>query len=321
MPYPEIVEEKLKASRKAADFDPSETDPEDELTLEQTKWEEKRALNESWDTKLKEEENRVAGVKENMVDISKKWTDKSQDNAGGLIRPSTYNWLAEGYRSGLYGCNTQTCSTMRAAGATVPNKVFNEKTDVWEDNTVNYNNRTYSGGDSFPIITGNTQFDERASNLGLNLRPKDSLPENADLVRVNYDNTPGNPNYNPDARQRGTTHSTIAGTQNGEMTSFYNSGNIARGISNSTSYTRSSDFDNTDQNKDNRYGKNRLMNYEGNLPYLRSQARRHSNVSPISPNLQAELVKNQKVKPVSTNAKITANTSGINSLFKKLKKK
>ena len=183
MPYPEIVEEKLKASRKATDFDPSETDPE---------W---ASLNQDWMDKGKDfmnEKEYVRNTRKEMWNIGKKnirgrFADDlnltldsegkrqlidpktNQPYASGLMQSSTIDSLhTAGGSSSItpiqeagYGssCNSFTCEIARKAGV----KSIN---DFSYRDPITGSNVNVKKGDPLKAVPSNEFFDTIAHNYG-----------------------------------------------------------------------------------------------------------------------------------------------------------
>tara|TARA_R110000765_G_C18839306_1_gene597773 strand:- start:71 stop:1063 length:993 start_codon:yes stop_codon:yes gene_type:complete len=322
MPYPEIVKKNLPISPDS-EIDPEEpTEAEIALKLKQDKWVEKNRLKEHWDTQLKEGETEVSNVRKGISDIANTvgGVNEHDPNAwenifsGNMERPLSKKWLSE--TSGMFACNSYSSGICKKAGATVPDMIFDEKTDTFVKNPgATINKKLYPPGSRVPFTTGNFNWDDQAQNLGFEQLPQGSqISQEGQLVRRDR--------FNKNMRERsgfptfGTRHAQIVSgvTKENQKLDLDNDGLI---ISGNEGGNVDSGYKLTNKST-TQLGKNDgIQQYVGNLPYLRFQARRHSNVSAISPNMQAELVKHQKVQPVSTNA-IIGNTSGINSLFKKM---
>ena len=334
MPYPQIIASKLGPKKPDPETDPV-TEGTDEgadqiaLNQAQSEYEKNFAKYSTNLDKVRNEKKRVQAVKDKAVDTVNMNLGVT-NNQTGLLPKMGYSWLEKGYTDPksvgsnvrLYGCNATTCGAWNKSGAYLPDKVLNPKTDQWEDNTVSYAGKSYKGGDALPMVTGNTQFDEMSKNFGFHLKEKGSLPESGDLVRVNYDNRPGHPNYNPDERQKGTTHSVTAAknTATGEMQGFYNPGYVAKGIQTSTHYTQPESFDPSKQTIGSQ--KNRVMEFKGNLPYLQDKFKKEGgHMSVISPKMRANLKKSLKTAGFTNKLpKVTGNMSGLNKISKMLKR-
>lgn len=107
-----------------------------------------------------------------------------------------------------FGCNTYSCQIMRDSGVTIPQGT--------KDFTMN--GRTYTAGDKLPIIPGNAQFNSYAENLGFELQPKGTLPDDeGDLVRGHMYN------QGPGGAFSGSQHSLLsAGYGDDEIIDLYN---------------------------------------------------------------------------------------------------
>jgi len=274
--------------------------------------------------------NRTATLGNELATSSNSYEQMSKEGKTGMSS-FTFDWLN---KDGLLSCNSASCSTGRKAGIDVPNMYFNEKTDTWEKNEFNMNlggTKSFKGGDQLPTVPGNIQFDNMASRFGFRLEPKNTIPsKGGQFIRSNYD-APTSRN-NPTGRGVSSTgHSIVAGFPVTDdrgvktMTGFQNSGGvIKKGVSETMNYSRSELFDNTDQDKDGYTGYNRVMTWEGNIPYKSYQSRmadkaRNYGTSPQQKDFMQRM---KNTKPVIMgDAKITGNTKGLNLLFKKLKKK
>jgi hypothetical protein len=324
--YPELKASSIKTSN----------DPES-LESRQFAWEKNNNTYFEAQKALKKEKervnsinNRVASLSNELSTSSSSYEKMSKEGKTGMSS-LTFDWLN---KDGLLSCNSASCSTGRKAGIDVPNMYFNEKTDTWEKNEFNMDlggTKSFKGGDQLPTVPGNIQFDNMASRFGFRLEPKNTIPsKGGQFIRSNYD-APTSRN-NPTGRGVSSTgHSIVAGFPVTDdrgiktMTGFQNSGGvIKKGISETMGYSRSELFDNTDQDKDGRTGYNRVMTWEGNIPYKSYQSRmadkaRNYGTSPQQKDFMQRM---KNTKPVIMgDAKITGNTKGLNLLFKKLKKK
>jgi len=327
--YPELKASSIETTKKL--------DPDDDLETRQFAWEQKNNTYKAARKALKNEKERVNSINNRVASLSNElstsnnsYEQMSKEGKTGMSS-LTFNWLNKG---GLLSCNSASCSTGRKAGIDIPNMYFNEKTDTWEKNEFTMNlgkSKSFTGGDQLPTVPGNIQFDNMASRLGFKLEEKNTLPSKAgQFIRAGYDE-PTSRN-NPSGRGVSSTgHSVIAGFPVTDdkgvktMTGFQNSrGQISKGISETMGYSRSELFDNTDQDKDGYTGYNRVMTWEGNIPYKSYQARMADKARNygISPQQKDFMERMKNTKPVIMgSAKITGNTKGLNSLFKKLKKK
>ena len=324
--YPELKASSIKTSN----------DPES-LESRQFAWEKNNNTYFEAQKALKKEKervnsinNRVASLSNELSTSSSSYEKMSKEGKTGMSS-LTFDWLN---KDGLLSCNSASCSTGRKAGIDVPNMYFNEKTDTWEKNEFTMNlgkSKSFTGGDQLPTVPGNIQFDNMASRFGFRLEDKNTIPSKpGQFIRSNYD-APTSRN-NPTGRGVSSTgHSIVAGFPVTDdigvktMTGFQNSGGvIKKGVSETMNYSRSELFDNTDQDKDGRTGYNRVMTWEGNIPYKSYQSRmadkaRNYGTSPQQKDFMQRM---KNTKPVIMgDAKITGNTKGLNLLFKKLKKK
>jgi len=163
---------------------------------------------------------------------------------------------------------------------TVPNSVGPDGVTI--------NNVTYKPGDKMPIIPGNDQFDAVAPQLGFELRPAGSTPEEGDVTRASY-------GYGV------TSHSTI---QTGDGLNVYNPGNLTYGLKEAASFADPRDFGGMTKEESQQFleeyghidedrikermvdGKiypSRLMQYVGDLPALRKQYRQAAKAAPYEP--------------------------------------
>ena len=324
--YPELKASSIKTSN----------DPES-LESRQFAWEKNNNTYFEAQKALKKEKervnninNRTATLGNELATSNNSYEQMSKEGKTGMSS-LTFNWLNEG---GLLSCNSASCSTARKAGVDIPNMYFNEKTDTWEKNEFTMDlgkTKSFTGGDELPTVPGNIQFDSMADRFGFRLEDKDTIPsKGGQFVRSNYD-APTSRN-NPTGRGVSSTgHSIIAGFPATDsrgvktMTGLQNSGGvIKKGVSETMSYTNSALFDNTDQDGDGYAGYNRVMTWEGNVPYKSYQSRmadkaRNYGVSPQQKDFMQRM---KNTKPVIMGGgKITGNTTGLNALFKKLKTK
>lgn len=324
--YPELKASSIKTSN----------DPES-LESRQFAWEKNNNTYFEAQKALKKEKERVNSINNKVASLSNElstssssYEKMSKEGKTGMSS-LTFDWLN---KDGLLSCNSASCSTGRKAGIDVPNMYFNEKTDTWEKNEFNMDlggTKSFKGGDQLPTVPGNIQFDNMASRFGFRLEDKNTIPSKpGQFIRSNYD-APTSRN-NPTGRGVSSTgHSIVAGFPVTDdrgvktMTGFQNSGGvIKKGVSETMNYSRSELFDNTDQDKDGYTGYNRVMTWEGNIPYKSYQYRMADKARNYgtSPQQKDFMQKMKNTKPVIMgDAKITGNTKGLNLLFKKLKKK
>ena len=350
MAYPELLASQFSTSskKKKTKLDPNTTTvgaplfkPNFDLKLEvnQSIWEKANQTYKAAERALSTGEEKRDKVIDNIVTTVKSNVNKSQDNKTGLIPKPMYNYVKS---INGFGCMTSVCSVIRKAGGKIPTHILNEKTGEFEKNKFTFNNRSYDSNSKYPVFSGNNSVDELASNMGLTLTDRNTLPDQkGDLIRKNYDNIESSPAGFEASRtrtvngvpQRGTTHATVVADtippsqqvgNNPVSTSYYNPGTISDGIESSQYYNNPKMFDNTDQDGDGEYGVNRVMRYSGNVPYLQNQVRladkaRNYGISPYQKDFMQRM---KNTKPVlMDDGKITGNTTGLNALFKKLKKK
>jgi len=324
--YPELKASSIKTTTKL--------DPTLSLEERQFVWEQKNNTYLEARKALKNEKERVNNINNETARLGNElatsnssYEQMSKEGRTGMSS-LTFNWLN---KDGLLSCNSASCSTARKAGMDIPNMYFNEKTDTWEKNQFNMDLggiKSFTGGDQLPTVPGNIQFDGMASRFGFKLEPKNTIPsKGGQFVRDNYD-APFSRN-NPTGRGDSSTgHSIIAGFPATDsegvktMTGFQNSGGqIKKGISETMNYTNSALFDNTDQDGDGKTGYNRVMTWEGNVPYKSYQSRMADKARNygISPQQKDFMERMKNTKPVIMgSAKITANSTGLNALFKPL---
>jgi hypothetical protein len=236
---------------------------------------------------LDAERKRVMGIRARIDETAEAAvrTDKYTVNYGGegpvtgagVVPQKTYEWLKE---RGGSACSLYACSIMREAGVTVPNSVGPDGVTI--------NNVTYKPGDKMPIIPGNDQFDSVAPQLGFELRPAGSTPEEGDVTRASY-------GYGV------TSHSTI---QTGDGLNVYNPGNLTYGLKQAATFADPRDFGGMTKEESQEFleefghihrdsikermvdGKiypSRLMQYVGDLPALRKQYRQAAKAAPYKP--------------------------------------
>tara|TARA_R110000851_G_scaffold100671_6_gene216370 strand:- start:814 stop:5169 length:4356 start_codon:yes stop_codon:yes gene_type:complete len=163
-----------------------------------------------------EAETNAMAQRKAFGDNARSFGDMNASSSEVGIPSNTAKWIDN---SGGFSCNAYSCGNMRQSNMTIP-----------EGEDVVINGRTYSSGDTMPIIPGNAQFNSYAERLGWELQPKGTRPtEVGDLGRGHmYSNSGGGD---------GSFHSYIsAGTGDDDIVDIYNNnGSVSSG------YTRMSD--------------------------------------------------------------------------------
>lgn len=184
---------------------------------------------------------------------------------GKLVKKSTFDWLENVEGTSRMGCNSYACAIGGAAGMRVPQ---NDKggINIWEEsaNGGKGGNVWYASGDKMPIVPWNKRFDERAEDLGFELQPKGTLPDQGDFIRAGYEVE--NPLY--DNEYGNTVHAAVATDSLAEGgKAAYNPGDIYKGVRQNKFYLKDIGFkggkgtDATD----------RVQRYVGSVPYLENK--------------------------------------------------
>ena len=163
-----------------------------------------------------EAETNAMAQRKAFGDNARSFGDMNASSSEVGIPSNTAKWIDN---SGGFSCNAYSCGNMRQSNMTIP-----------EGEDVVINGRTYSSGDTMPIIPGNAQFNSYAERLGWELQPKGTRPtEVGDLGRGHM--------YSNNGGGDGAFHSYIsAGTGDDDIVDIYNNNGTV-----STGYTRMPD--------------------------------------------------------------------------------
>lgn len=244
---------------------------------------------------LNEEKTRVENIKNNAGSLMKELYEQDQETgydhfslmedpekrlpSTGVVSDVLYNYMK---KNNLASCNTMACSIMKEANVTVPDSVGEEGLII--------NEETYYPGDPMPIVPGNIQFDYLSSQLGFEMQPIGTIPDQPmDLIRAGR--------FAPDTNNPEniiTSHSVLSGglkendpDNDGTPYSFYNSAKIEQGLTRSEYYTKpekyAPGYESDTMLLNPGIKGNRVMRYVGNIPEKEKKLRELKIVSPPMP--------------------------------------
>jgi hypothetical protein len=301
MAYPELIASNLSKSKKnIPDLEAikkARGTGVTSLDIEQFEWEKNTNSYRDVTNRLRNETIRTENVRNDSADLMIEDYKKRQTGSIGygeapnfFTKKNEYERLKEGYKNSLYGCQSTTNSAYCSAGATT-----NEDATIY--------NRNVLSGSKLPFITGNTTNDENATALGFQLMPEGTQPGRGDNIRINYDDTSKNRNSG------GTTHSAIS---DGKGTSYYNSGDIAKGVESGAGYSNPYFFE---LKKDgNQRSNDRVLRYVGKTNILKAEQKNTKSVSVQSPKAKAAAAASNKATQKSFFQKYSKATSELNKL-------
>tara|TARA_R110000751_G_scaffold153697_2_gene258776 strand:+ start:552 stop:1481 length:930 start_codon:yes stop_codon:yes gene_type:complete len=307
MAYPELIASNLSKSKKnIPDLEAIKKaggTGGTSLDIEQFEWEKNTNSYRDVTNRLRNETIRTENVRNDSADLMIEDYKKRQAGSIGygeapnfFTKKNEYERLKEGYKNSLYGCQSTTNSAYCSAGATT-----NEDATIY--------NRNVLSGSKLPFITGNTTNDENATALGFQLMPKGTQPGRGDNIRVNYDD-----NNSRNRGSGGTTHSAIS---DGKGTSYYNSGDIAKGVESGAGYSNPYFFE---LKKDgNQRSNDRVLRYVGKTNILKAEQKNTKSVSVQSPKAKAAAAASNKATQKSffqkySNIDVSKATSELNKL-------
>jgi hypothetical protein len=189
------------------------------------------------------EQKRINKVRSNIGSMAREHAEQGSRYSDVGISDNMANWID---REG-FSCNAYSCGIMQGAGATIPE----------DSEPMKIGGRVYNPGDKIPIIPGNGKFNSKAKDLGFELQPKGTLPdEKGDLIR-------GHMYSVGTAGDSGSYHSVLSGGRDkdtGEIDVYNNSGEVYDGYKHSRFTTDDKDYYTKDSG---------VMRYVGNLPQRR----------------------------------------------------
>lgn len=228
-------------------------------------------------------------LKNNNVQSSK----GDDDILGGkLVKKSTFDWLENIEGNPIYegdeigssrmGCNSYACAIGGAAGMRVPQ---NEKggINIYEEsaNGGKGGNVWYASGDPMPIVPWNRRFDKRAEDLGFELQPKGTLPDQGDFIRAGYDMHQGDYVYDEQTGEYNTVNLPYGSTGHAAIATeslaeggkaAYNPGDIYKGVKQNKFYLQNIGF----KGGKGTEATDRVQRYVGSVPYLENKFTEYS---------------------------------------------
>ena len=195
--------------------------------------------------RLEGEKVRIQGVKDSIPGEAHRIA--GLDSPRTALDPNLANWV----ENNGWACNTYACQVMRNSGATIPE----------DSDPITIGGKTYMPGDKLPVIPGNGSFNSSYQDLGFELLPAGTIPDQAgDFIRGHMDD--------PMAGSSGSYHAVLSEglDSQGGLKVAYSPGGINQ-------YGEFSQ-EGSDWATKGQYAQgsgNRVMRYVGNVPAYEKQ--------------------------------------------------